>query len=53
MLLRRLEMSFKKKSHSPEEKKRLNEDFEKFCKAWEKMRPLVCKQFEDGSTIYQ
>ena len=35
-----------KEVRSPEEKKRLNEDFEKFCKAWEKMRPLVCKQLK-------
>ena len=28
-------------AHSPEEKKRLNESFDRFSKAWEKVRPLV------------
>ena len=30
-------------ARSPEEKKRLNESFDKFSKAWEKMHPLVGK----------
>ena len=30
-------------AHSPEEKKRLNESFDRFSKAWEKVHPLVRK----------
>ena len=32
--------------HSPDEKKRLNETFEKFNMAWEKIRPFVKEQLE-------
>ena len=33
-------------AHSPEEKTRLNESFEKFSMAWEKMRPFVKEQLK-------
>lgn len=34
----------RREAHSPEEKKRLHETFDKFTEAWEKMRPFVMEK---------